>query len=63
MSSFAITPVRCCLAVYLCSYILQIKNFLYAITSTVRTVSDDLATSRKNLNELVDKVCDICSHT
>ena len=44
-------------------HILQIKNFLNAITSTVRTVADDLATSCEMLNDLVDKVCDICGHT
>ena len=38
---------------------LQIKNFLNAITHTVRTVSDNLDTSCKKLDDLVDKVCDI----
>ena len=44
-------------------YILQIKNFLNAISHTVRTVSDNLDTSCKKLDDLVDKVCDIATYS
>ena len=44
-------------------YILQIKSYLNAITCTIRTVSDDLSTNCKMLDDLVVKVYDVSSQT
>ena len=49
---------------FICALLLQlqIKKFLKVTTCTIRTVSDNITTSCKMLDNLVAKVCDIAIH-